>query len=144
MRQRRITELLMKYWKQLKGKRRFPAESELSPEALKDFWDSCFLIDLTDFADRGGFKYAYLGSNLIKAYGDQLTQEEAVHLISTSNVEVAEKIRQVMRSRAPLSIEGEFTNTSNVLIRFREVMLPLGKSEDKVDYIIGGMRWKSF
>ena len=141
---RRITEQLHSYWKKIKGKRHFPAESEVNPDALKDIWDNCFLIDVSAFGGTEGFRYAYLGSNLIEAYGDQLTEEEAIHLISTDNEEVVGKIKQVLRSKAPLSIDSQFTNSSNIEIRFREILLPLGTDDSKVEYIIGAMRWKAF
>lgn len=141
---RRITEQLMKYWTELKGSRRFPSETQVDPDKLKDIWARCFLIDAKDFKTGGTYKYSYLGEELIQAFGDQLTEEEAAHLISTSNVEVVEKINQVLRSRAPLIIESEFTNTHNVRIRFREILLPLGSNDENAEFILGGMRWKAF
>lgn len=143
---RRITEYLLRYWLKLRGARPFPQEKELQPEALKDVWDSCFLVKLTDAASHGGYRYAYLGTDLVEAFGQDVSREDAEMLVSLPSLRVTAKFDQAVALRKPLLDEGEFINSNKVTIRYRQILLPLADNSDpkQLAYLFGGMRWKAF
>ena len=143
---KRINEQLLDYWTQKKGDRAFPSEEEIDPSEISDIWDACFLVKALENEHGDEYKYTYLGQSLVEAYGDDLTDKEVCEkLIYPTNMSLVHKFNEVVSSAQPTSEDGEFTNTKGMLIKFRSVMMPLGKQgEDGVQYVLGGMKWKAF
>lgn len=121
-------------------------ESDFDPYAVEDIWDSCFLVHIEDATRPDGFKYTYLGSSLVEAYGDDLTNREVCErLVYPSSMSLAHKFREVLESQKPVTEESEFTNAKGMVIKFRSCMLPIGKTGMQgVQYVVGGMKWKAF
>lgn len=144
-RHQRINERLEEYWESLRRGRAYPGEKEIDPRAIADIWDSCFLIRVDGEALEKGFKYTYLGLSLIEAYGDDLTgQEVCGRLVTPQSGQMVRKFHEVAESGRPVNDEGGFANRKNMLVKYRSVMLPLGAPPDRVEYIIGGMKWRAF
>lgn len=139
----RLGDALETYWRSLKGHREFPTEAEIDPSEIKNFWDNCFLINVTEGDHDSGYKYAYLGQGLIDAYGDDFTKEEVNVLVEPNRQRIIEKVEETVETRAPVYDEGEFTNAAGVNVRYRKVFLPLGDRE-LVEYVLGGIRWKGY
>lgn len=135
---RRAHERLMQYWLSLKGTRNYPREDEVDPEALEPIWDSCFLVTLID-GRRFGFRYEYMGSELLEAYGRDMTGLAAE---DPEAPQIASLIHALERAAAGETVtDGSvFTNSKNVEIRYRCCLVPLGAMT--VEYILGCMRWK--
>lgn len=142
--QHRLIDSLKTYWEQLKGARTYPLEGEFDPDQVKEVWDYCFLVQLDRASGPGRFKYTYLGEKLIKSFGDHMSEEEAYHLVSTSDPEVSKHIERVVTTGEPLEVDSSFVNSHKVLIKFRTILLPLGAPDGKVGFVIGGIRWKGF
>ncbi len=142
---KRIHERLKEYWDKIRGDRKYPGENEIRPHDIGDIWDSCFLIHVDNDAMEKGFKYAYLGLSLIEAYGDDLTGHEICdHIVSPGSELMVQEFHKVVDSGEPVVDENSFTNSKNMLVKYRSIMLPLGSSPEKVEYIIGGMKWKAY
>jgi len=136
---------LKKYWDMLRGEKPFPTENSIDPDDLQDIWDSCFLISIDDVTHRMGYRYSYMGSHLIEAYGDQLNSGDvSSRLISMNGSPMVKKFDEVIREKKPLIDESEFVNGSNINIRYRTCILPLGTDDGKVTHILGCMRWKMY
>ena len=71
--ERRISERLLSLWEELRGDHPIPLEKDLDIQRLSDYWDSCFIVEITHRADERDYKYSYLGESIIDAYGDDLT-----------------------------------------------------------------------
>jgi hypothetical protein len=141
----RSHEKLKNYWYELKKSRLYPQENELDPEYLTDIWDSCFLISNDDVTKRVGYRYSYLGRELVAAFGDDVTnQDAALKLLSTARVPNARKFDEVIDQRKPVFDEAEFTNLMGVHIRYRACLLPLGYNDKEVSHILGCMRWRAY
>lgn len=146
IKERRITELLKRYWNDVRGDRPYPPESEIDPEALSSIWDSCFLVRV----DRGNAErphhYAYLGAALVRAYGgeDASAREVCEALVYPSAMSMIHKFREVAEGGVPVQEAGEFRNPAGEVIKYRSELLPLGDREGGIGYIIGGMKWKVF
>lgn len=143
---RRITEHLLRYWLRLRGARPFPQERELVPDDIKASWDACFLVKLTSHASHGGYRYLYMGKDLLEAFGEDVTQEDAETLVSLNSMRVTSKFDQAVALRKPFIDEGEFLNAKKLTIKYRQILLPLGSNTDakELGYLFGGMRWKPF
>lgn len=140
----RSHERLQQYWEELRGNRPFPAESELDPDDILDIWDSCFLISIDDVTRRLGYRYSYLGSALIEAYGDDIKNPDvALRLISTASLPIVKRFDEVVARQHPVIDESEFINLKHLKVRYRTCLVPLGQS-GHVTHILGCMRWKLY
>lgn len=143
--QRRINEVLSSYWHMQRGARPFPLEQEIDVDPLMDIWDSCFLVRVDTQTSERKYHYLHLGSALVTAYGGTLDDQEICEkLVFPSNMSLVHKFDEVVNKASPILDESEFTNSRNVPVKYRSIMLPLGLPNGKIGFIIGGMRWKSF
>jgi len=142
--QNRHHERLRQYWESLRAGRAFPRESEIDPDELDALWPSCFLISLDDVTRRIGYRYSYLGSELIEAYGEDMNNPDVVmRLVSSAAAPMVKRFNEVVEAKAPVIDESEFVNARHLHIRYRTCMLPLGEN-GKVTHILGCMRWRAF
>lgn len=143
----RITELLTSYWESARGDRDFPEESQINPESkeLASIWDHCFLVKLETNPERP-YSYVYLGEALVTAYGgeDALAREVCEMLVYPSSMSMVHKFKEVADGGGPVKEEGEFVNSVGEVIKFRCELLPLGSPDGKMEYILGGMKWKVY
>jgi len=141
----RIGEVLYHYWDNLRGDRAFPAESEIDPDEISDIWNSCFLVNISPAeVNNHGYRYTYLGTALIDAFGSDITgQEVSARLIDSASKTMVRQFDQAVKTAKPVYDEAEFTNSKKLLIKYRSCILPLGGKLNP-DYLIGGMKWKAF
>ncbi len=144
--QQRINEQLLSYWASLKEGRPYPFEQEIVPEEIDGIWQNCFLVKVEEVAGEPVFVYAFLGEDLIEAYGDDLTGHEICEtLVYPASNDFAQKLLEVVTDETAVVDEVEFTNSQGLEIKSRSCLLPLGEPDrDGVRYIIGGMKWRAF
>lgn len=138
--EKRLSEILLTYWEELKGDSDMPSESAIDTDKLEDVWDNCFLVE------KKGDKYAYsyLGKSIIEAYADVVEGEEIIEdQIYPESPGLIAKFEEVVHTKVPLHYEGAFINNNNMDIKFRKMLLPLG-DDGEVKYLLGGMRWRAF
>jgi len=141
----RSHEMFQSYWNSLRKDRPFPMESEIDPEALGELWESCFLICNDDVTRRIGYRYSFLGRDLLGAFGDDVTNHDAaLRLLSTARVPNARKFDEILTQKHPVIDESSFTNLMGMNIRYRTCLLPLGLPTGELTHIIGCMRWKVY
>lgn len=138
----RLNELLLEYWQSLRKGRPMPLESDVSPADIAGLWPHCFLVH----AEKDTFRYDYLGTALVEAYGDDLTGHEICETLLFPHPDsLFATFQNVKNSGEPALDEGEFTNHRGFVIKYRSVVLPLGhRSEAGVRFLFGGMRWKAY
>jgi len=143
----RAGSLLRAHWESLKGGRDMPREDEIDPDDIASIWDSCFLISIDDVMHRLGYRYSYLGTKLIEAYGDDINNPEIVmNLLSTdnsTNARLVENFNDVLATKTPHFDEAAFVNLKRLNVRYRISLFPLGNNGD-VTHIIGCMRWRVY
>ncbi len=144
--ERRVNRRLVKYWQELKGNRKFPKESDINREEIEDIWDSCFLIKVFERPDKPSFRYSYLGDELIEAYNQDFTGADIYTQVEGKlGIKMRELMEDIVTAKQPLSVESDFLNDRNMLIKYRVCMLPLAESDDEgINYIFGGIRWRAF
>lgn len=142
---RRITRRLLLYWMEKRGERDLPCESDIVPSELTDIWDSCFLVRVDEENAHRTFRFSYMGKELIEAYGDDLAGYEVCeNLVDLSTNTIALQLNKAIQLGEPVIVESEFKNKNNILIRYRQCLLPLESEEGKTGYVLGGMRWRGF
>lgn len=143
---RRIPDLLSAYWDEIRQKRALPAESDVSQEHLEKLgcWKDCFFIQVRDIAKEKDYNYSYLGKAIINAYGEDLTGVSIRAFTSPDAANLEEKYFEVIATARPVINEGEFQNARNLLVRYRQCLVPLGTAEGNVQAILGAMRYRLF
>jgi hypothetical protein len=142
---RRINEKLQDYWKSLRGDRPYPSETDINPKDIRDIWDYCFLIKLERDNFQSPYKYVYLGSQLVEAFGNDLaTKNVNEHIMNPASRSLMYGFDNVIRTGMPVVEDSKFTNTRGVIIKYRSCILPLGDNKKGVTYLVGGMKWKIF
>ncbi len=142
----RINEKLLAYWASLKQGRLYPDEQDFDTNQLGDVWISCFLVQVEAADSEPTFNYAYVGKELIDAYGDDLTGHEICETLAyPANETMIVRLKEVLKEEHPVIDENSFTNASGEEVRYRSCMLPLGhKGEKGVRYIVGGVKWRAY
>lgn len=140
----RCHERLQSYWEELLAGRALPRENDINPDALSDIWKSCFLICIDPVTKQSGYRYSYLGEDLVDAYGDDMKNPDVARmLLSTANAPIVKIFDEAVRQKRPVVDEAEFVNLKNVKIRYRKCVVPLG-NDQQVTHLLGCMRWKIY
>jgi hypothetical protein len=136
-------EQLVAYWYRIKGLSQYPTESQVNPDDLKDQWNNMFLLEV-DLEQRGNFRYQYIGSSLVEAYGVDPTGK-------AHNSQGIPNVRSMFELGAKVAINGEvcmdeswFLNTNSQKIMYRCSLVPLCSPSDRanVHFILGLMSWR--
>jgi hypothetical protein len=136
---------LKQHWDSIRGDRAFPREQDVNPEAIRDIWDSCFLICIDDVTRRVGYRYSYMGQHLVEAYGnDEDNAEITLTLKPTDNALMVRHFNDALQTRQPVLDEAEFVNRKHIPIRYRSCILPLGTEDGTITHLLGCMRWKMY
>lgn len=140
---KRSHEQLVAYWHRIKGLSLYPTESQINPDELKDQWDNMFLLEV-DQEQRGNFRYQYVGSSLVDAYGIDPTG-------MAHNSQEIPNVRSMFELGAKVAINGDvcmdeswFLNNKSQKIMYRCSLVPLCSPSDRanVHFILGLMSWR--
>ncbi|MBV8939217.1 MAG: PAS domain-containing protein [Alphaproteobacteria bacterium] len=140
---RRMHEAVRQYWMSVKENRLFPAVEEIEPGCIAGAWNHCFIVDMRKGHVSDGFRYTYMGHDLMGAYGMDMSSLGRCDNATAPHVgSMLRHFDEVAESGEPAMDESEFINTHGDRIKYRCCLLPLGRG-DKVQYILGCMRWKT-
>lgn len=138
----RITEVLQEYWQRKCVNDNIPNDADIDPQDLGDIWEHCFLVQKVD---AGKFQYLHMGTEIIEAYGDDLTGHEVCEkLVGQLHEPLSAEFAEVVATRRPLLKESSFINLKKMDVRYRTCLLPLRRNGNAVEYILGGMKWKAY
>ena len=94
--------------------------------------------------DRMGYRYSFLGKDLLGAFGKDLTNHSAaLRLLSTARAPNVRKLDEVIARKKPVIDEASFVNLNSVIVKYRTCLLPFGHTDEGVTHLIGCMRWKA-
>jgi hypothetical protein len=138
----RIYDRLQLFWNDLRGDKPMPFESQVNPDAIRELWPHCFLLEAAD----SGLRFDYMGAHILEAYGDVSEGAEIYErLFTENNPKLLVGIRTCIAEAKPNIDEGEFTNNQGRTIRYRACLLPLAsEGRPGVQFVLGGMKWKAF
>ena len=136
---------LRAYWEALKGAHVLPREADVNPDMLADIWDSCFLVSIDAVTQRVGYRYSYMGPDLLEAYGDDTSSYAiANRLLATDQAPMLHHFNEAVFSKKPVVDASEFVNSQYVPIRYRSCIVPLGTEVGEVTHLLGCMRWRMY
>ena len=140
--ERRLTLRLLRYWQELRGNRAMPIETDIDPDRLGADWDYCFLLQSRDVANIQDYNFTYLGAKIMKAYFDKAIDEHNQFMVGPNAYRLSGHFSRVIETAAPVVDEGEFATLHGRRVLYRQVLLPLGTHQGKVEAIFGGMNYK--
>jgi len=127
------------YWRMLRGDRKLPARSELSPRDMKGILRNVVLLRVID----GGRDYEYriVGESFVWAYGVQfrdkrLTQIEAA--APEHGARMRELYEHVRLSAEPLAFRGWVGRDvpDSRFVYYESILLPFADDGESVDHIL--------
>jgi hypothetical protein len=140
--ERRISGRLTKYWAKLSDGRMFPAEIEINPSVISDMWDYCFIVKADNSCKKEDYQYRYLGQKITDAYKSELRGINIQTLVSTDPGNTDQEYEKVLAWKRPVINNSESTIGMNRVIRFRQVLLPLGDDGINITSILGCMSYR--
>ena len=144
LKERRISGKLNRYWKKLSGQKPFPAEHDINPSDIEDMWDYCFIIKADNSCQKGDFEYKYLGQNISNAYRGELYQVNIDALINMNAGHLEHEYEKVLAWKRPVISNSETTIGMDKLLKYRQILLPLGDDGVNINAIIGCMSYRIF
>ena len=142
--ERRMTDRLMRYWREKSVGKPFPSEHDLDPDELARDWDNCFLVQRRDIDNVEDYNYTYLGRNIMQAYNGRLHDEHNAFMIGPNARMINASFNRVIITRAPVREEGELVMFAGQRVKYRQVMLPIGTPDGTLEAIFGGLSFKFF
>jgi len=142
--EKRLTTTLKQYWDRVRKDNPFPVESWLDPEAVNDIWDSCFIVEANNDTQEGDYFYKYIGDSIQQAYSSELSDVEFDNIVSTQASHLASEYEKVLAMKAPIYYEGEIDIDKNRIMKYRQILLPLGKDGVNIQSIMGGFSYKIY
>jgi hypothetical protein len=143
-RRSRITDIILDHWNKIKGDRKFPHEDSLDMDYLECIWDNCFFIQVRDISLKHDYNYTYFGKNITRAYGQDLNGVSVTNFVSPHADHLSNMYDLVINTRSIVIEESEFKNINGDTVKYRQCLVPLGPTDDKVHSILGGMTFKVF
>ncbi|MDO8837969.1 MAG: PAS domain-containing protein [Parvibaculum sp.] len=125
------------YWESLRGARRFPARSDFDPMALRQHLPVIYLMEATP---EGEFRYRVVGEMISEFFGTGSPVGRTPQDVFGATAEVALAPYRLVCQRGCL-----YTHTASAAwlyknrnyVHYRVLLLPMGKSEARVDRILG-------
>jgi len=138
----RITTRLKKYWDFLRGDKFFPSEKDIKPQEIESIWNNCFVVKADNSCRKEDYRYKHPGKDIIKAYGSDLTGLTVDSIASVEASHLADKYELVLARKTFVMHEDEFNTPNNEILKYRQILLPLGEDGVNITAILGGMSYK--
>ena len=139
--ERRLTERVLNYWRDLCQGRPMPEESDIDPAILGKDWPHCFLLQTRDIDQTDEFNFTYLGEAIATTYAQAGIDPNNLHLIGPNAFYLAPLFKKVIHERMPLIDHSHFFALDGRKVFYRQCLLPLGRKK-KVEAIFGAMLFK--
>lgn len=143
-RKERLTTTLKQYWDRVRKDNPFPNESLLDPSEVPDIWDSCFIVEANNKTKVDGYFYKHIGKLIKQAYKYELNDVQLDRIVNTQANHLAREYEKVLAIKIPLQYEGEIELSEDRVMKYRQILLPLGKDKINIESIVGGFSYKIF
>lgn len=134
-----LFQRLEQVWIETCSGRAMPARADVSPAKLKDCLPYVSLIDVVP-GDPIDFRYRLLGQKIIDGFGSNITGGlHTKHADRTSPTwPFYDAYRRCVATRQPQSLEHQFRNGNQTLVRMRARVWPLSDDGATVTGLLGG------
>ena len=143
-RRERLTTILKDYWDIVRRNNSFPIESVFDFRRVDDIWDNCFLVEADNKTLENDYSFKHIGKEIKKAYKNELSDVQIDRIVTTHASHLAMEFEKVLAMKMPVYYEGEITIDKDRLMKYRQILLPLGKDDINIKSIMGGFSYKMF
>jgi hypothetical protein len=140
IRERRLTYRLKNHWESLSRGRLFPSRADIDPEALREIWPWCFVLDAANSKEAP--KFQHLGHELAAYSHVFLVISRDALPNSTLFDRATECWPQVVRGRKPIFQEEEITRFDRKRVLFRTAAFPLSDDQISINFVVGAASCK--
>lgn len=143
--EQRMVKRMTEYWDRIRGEEHYPQLEKFNTASIPDVWDFCFQVKVKSEDDNLEYKYEYVGQQIIKAFGKDLTGQKVnakIHMVPGGNV--INKMDECVQRCEPVIEQGKFINEKDKIIKYRSCILPFGNHHDGITHLIVGMSWKAY
>ncbi len=134
----RMTVRLLEYWQDLRGGRAIPSLDDFDIDAVGEFRQGTFILDLADGV--GAPVFRFVGAALVADCGEDLTGRPLSSAPRSSLLaRVADHYQKATVSMMPVRFTGTYVRTQGNQLLYRGVMMPFGKGRATVDYLVGAI-----
>ena len=141
----RLPARLSNYWDKIRLNKTIPTIEMFNNQAVEDLWKKCFQVSLIVKNNAPVYTYDFIGEDLYDIFDKNLAGKK---LESKLNFMPAKKMIEQMdksiRNPFPITVDGQFIDENNNLIKYRSCLLPFGKSKEQVTHFVIGLSWKKF
>ncbi len=140
--ERRITEQLILHWHQCRNGNSYPTLKDIDLPALEEIWDDCLLVKIDDMEQQPNtYFFEHIGKNALAISGALEDTERSLLYIKEH---LSSKYHFVFEQKRPHVEESELYDTQDNLVKYRQILLPIGKSDEEITHILIGLRHKIF
>lgn len=112
--------------------------NSLKLDDIEDIINDCFMARHLD----GKNQFLFFGENIIKAVGEG-ESSNIENLVFSNDHQLTAKFKEALEKGIPVLDESSFINEDKLEVRYRQKLYPLLNHENKLEYIFGGIRWKT-
>ncbi|PIR39375.1 MAG: hypothetical protein COV35_02340 [Alphaproteobacteria bacterium CG11_big_fil_rev_8_21_14_0_20_39_49] len=140
----RLTDYLQQFWDNARGDKVFPSidcirETEIDESLV----DDVFILLIHHQSNNHYFSTTYIGNNILKLHADPLDTENKEKSTNNFLESYKKHFDRIVTSRRPMTHNIEIHQGINQVLKYRQILLPIGNSADKpINAILGGMRYK--
>lgn len=142
--ERRRNDALMHYWQKLAGERPLPSEDDIDFDQIHHLWDECFLLQHRDVLTKKDYNYTYFGRSIQMAYQAGQIPSYIKGMVAPEANHLSELFSSVIANPAPLITEGEHEIPGRGILRFRQILLPLGFDGVTVHAVLGRLGFRVY
>jgi hypothetical protein len=143
-RRERLTTVLKEYWDVVRKNQTFPVESVFDFKKVSDIWDSCFLVDANNQSREEDYFFKHIGRQIREAYQSELSNLQLDNIVNTHASHLSREFEKVLAMKIPIYYEGEINIDEDRTMKYRQILLPLGKDDINIKSIMGGFSYKIF
>lgn len=148
MHEKRLSKRLTDYWEQLRKDAPLPQIEQFNHEALSDVIGKCTVwrVEVGNQHTRNPlYTCEFIGDDAKQAIGSDITgQVASPRMYTFPAARILEKINEVVENGLVVVYEGQFTNETSQIVKYRSCLLPFGNRQGKVTNIVLGISWKAF
>lgn len=130
------TQLLYRYWNDLRGSRLAPTRFEIEPTRLAPILSETFILER---GEAGSFTFRLAGTRVCEQFGRELRGENFIELAVDDLGGIANGLEAVTNLGAVLHVEIEATTNDGRLAVFEAIVLPLVHPADEVTRYLGSL-----
>lgn len=140
--ERRITEQLILHWHQCRNGNEYPTLKDIDLPSLEHLWDDCLLVKIEDMEQNPStYFFEHIGKNVLAISGVIEDMERSLLYIKEH---LSSKYHFVFEQKRPHVEESELYDLKDNLVKYRQILLPIGNSGEEITYILIGLRHKIF